>query len=120
MQKYCFNDVKFLMEIPTQKKEHSLEKWEQLETSKGFGGLGFRNIETFNNAMLSKQLWRVLKVLDSLVAWIFKHKYFLNGQLLDAKIGYKPSFLWKSLCDSLDLQKKVYSGGWTMANGTMP
>lgn len=69
----------FLMEPPTQKKEHSLEKWEQLETSKACGGLGFRNIETFNNAMLSKQLWRVLKAPNSLVAWIFKHKYLVNG-----------------------------------------
>lgn len=57
------------------------------------GGLGFRNLEDFNTALLAKQMWRILKNPNSLAAQVIKQKYFREGQLLDAKIGHKPSFL---------------------------
>lgn len=68
------------------------KKWESLRSSKSYGGLGFKNIEVFNNTMLAKQ-WRVLKNGDSLATQILKSKYFKNTSVLDAKVGYRPSFL---------------------------
>lgn len=44
------------------------KKWEQLGTTKGCGGLGFINLEAFENAMLAKQMWRMLKAPESLVS----------------------------------------------------
>lgn len=84
-------------------------------TSKACGGLGFRNIEAFNNAKLAKQLQRVLQNPNSLAAQILKNKYFKKTTGLEAKIGYRPSFLWRSLSAATDLLKEgVY---WRLGNG---
>ena len=53
------------------KKVHWV-KWERLYQGKDFGGLGFKEIEKFNEALLTKQVWRMLKNLDSLCHRVFK------------------------------------------------
>ncbi|XP_042950241.1 uncharacterized protein LOC122282348 [Carya illinoinensis] len=67
--------------------------------------MGFRDIDVFNKAMLAKQGWMLQIKCDSLVAKIFKEKYFRKCQFIDAKIGYKPSFMWRSLLAAQDLVK---------------
>jgi hypothetical protein len=87
----------------TNKKENGIHwmKWERLGLSKakggGGGGLGFRDFNIFNKALLSKQVWRLWKVLDSLTAQIVKAKYCPNVEVLDAGLGNKPSFVWRSI-----------------------
>jgi hypothetical protein len=43
--------------------------------SKRNGGMGFRNLEIFNLALLAKQGWRFLKDRTSLEAQFFREKY---------------------------------------------
>lgn len=45
----------------------ALMSWEKLEHSKFMGGMGFRELECFNKALLAKQGWRLVQQLDSLV-----------------------------------------------------
>ena len=69
-----------------QDKENKMHwiKWEKLTTSKGEGGLGFRDIHAFNLAMLAKQGWRFVQDPNSLCARILGAKYFPNGDILSA------------------------------------
>ena len=52
---------------------------------KEFGGLGFRDYQTFNLAMLGKQGWKFLSNPNAWVTRIFKAKYFSDGVFLHAR-----------------------------------
>ncbi|XP_041001144.1 uncharacterized protein LOC121246895 [Juglans microcarpa x Juglans regia] len=69
-------------------KKIQWRSWFNIGESKSNGGLGFRDFECFNKAMLAKQCWRMLKQPDSLVAKIMKEKYFKNVAIVDANLGY--------------------------------
>lgn len=87
------------------RKIHWME-WNKLCLPKANGGLGFRSLEGFNQALLAKQIWRLLCFPDSLVARVFRGKYFPNGHILHASIGSKPSFVWSSLIWGKELMCK--------------
>ncbi|KAL5553514.1 hypothetical protein UlMin_040915 [Ulmus minor] len=72
-------------------------KWDALCPPKEKGGLGFRNLEGFNKALLAKQGWRLIHSPDSLVGKVLKACYFPNCSFLEAKIGGNPSFSWRSI-----------------------
>ena len=62
--------------------------------SKLQGGMGFRNLQAFSLAMLAKQRWRLLTNPSSLIARIYKGKYYPYGDVLGAKLGNSPSYAW--------------------------
>lgn len=59
--------------------------WERMTEVKGKGGLGFRDLETFNLAMLAKQAWRLEVGEDSLFFKVFKAQYFPTTTFLKAQ-----------------------------------
>uniref|UniRef100_A0A803PJZ9 RNase H type-1 domain-containing protein n=1 Tax=Cannabis sativa TaxID=3483 RepID=A0A803PJZ9_CANSA len=81
--------------------EHSRKihwkKWSSISLSKFHGGLGFRSMKAFNQAMLAKQAWRLLQAPSSLVATILKARYFPHTTFLDASKGRRPSLVWISI-----------------------
>ena len=45
------------------------------------GGMGFRNLQAFNLAMLAKQGWRLISNPNSLVAQIYRARYYPHGHV---------------------------------------
>ena len=69
------------------------------------GGMGFRNLQAFNLAMLAKQGWRLLQHPNSLVAKVYKARYFPFNDVLNSKKGSNPSYAWRSIHNSLEVIK---------------
>ena len=66
-----------------ERKIHSVN-WKKLCKSKQEGGMGFRDLHTFNLAMLSKQAWRLTQDTNSLFYKVNKARYFPNCSFMTA------------------------------------
>lgn len=79
---------------------------DRLSLPKSEGGLGFRDLESFNLTLFGKQVWRIIQAPDSLVARVLKGRYFPSNSILDAGLGSKPSYVWRSLFEGSQVIKK--------------
>ena len=91
-------------------------KWERLCEAKEVGGMGFKEIEKFNQALLAKQVWRMINNPDSLRHKDFKARFFPNCSILEALEGNGGSYVWKSICSVRDVVKRGMV--WRIGNGT--
>jgi hypothetical protein len=71
--------------------------WRRLCLPKEKGGLGFRDFQCFNKALLAKQGWRLLTNPNSLLARVMKAKYFPILEFMQAALGPQPSYIWRSI-----------------------
>ncbi|XP_019178894.1 PREDICTED: uncharacterized protein LOC109174056 [Ipomoea nil] len=71
--------------------------WDKLCVPKKYGGLGFKDLRAFNLAMLGKQGWRFLVKPESLVARVYKARYYPGTSFEEAALGNNPSFCWRSI-----------------------
>lgn len=77
--------------------------WKGMGRSKKMRGLGFRELDSFNVALLAKQGWRIINFPDSLVARVYQAKYFLGGSFLGSTLGRNLSFIWRSIWNAKSL-----------------
>ncbi|KAK3188605.1 hypothetical protein Dsin_028166 [Dipteronia sinensis] len=89
--------------------------WSRLCRHKLDGGLGFRDLEAFNRALLANQCWRILKGPNTLAAKVLKGCYFKNNSFLAAKSRQDASFIWKSLCWGKEVLEKGLR--WRVGDG---
>jgi hypothetical protein len=90
-------------------------RWEKMGLSKRKGGLGFRDLELFNLALLAKQGWRLLQHPESLMAQVMRAKYYPTTDFLSATLGPRPSYAWRSIFQSQRLLKEGLV--WRVGNG---
>lgn len=89
--------------------------WDKMCKSKSKGGLGFRSLHGFNLALLGKHIWHFMHNPGSLVARVFKARYFLNSHILRAKKGVDDSFIWSGFCEA---KEELFEGfRWILGDG---
>ena len=79
------------------KKKMHWRSWDWLTTPKFLGGMGFRDMKLFNQAMLGRQCWRLLTSPDSLCARVLKGRYYPKCSFMDSGVTRSCSFTWRSL-----------------------
>lgn len=72
-------------------------QWRLLCPPKSEGGMGFRDLIAFNQALLAKQCWRIVLQPFSLVAKVLKARYFPNSGFLESKLTNNSSYILRSL-----------------------
>jgi hypothetical protein len=82
---------------------------------KDCGGLGFRVMRLFNQALLARQAWRLIQYPDTLCAQLLKAKYFPNGLLIDSVFTGNRSSTWHAIQYGLELLKQLVI--WRVGNG---
>jgi hypothetical protein len=98
------------------KKKMHWRSWEWLTTPKSLGGVGFRDMSLFNQALLGKQCWRLLAVPDSLCARVLNGRYYPNGSFWSASCPRTASYTWRSLMFGKDLLARGIR--WGVGNGS--
>lgn len=94
---------RFWWEKSNDKRGISWIAWSKLQCSKQDGGLGLWDLEKFNDALLAKQSWRLLKHPTTLFAKLFKAKYFKDSTIIQAKAQKEQSYGWYSILVGLQL-----------------
>ncbi|KAI4988382.1 hypothetical protein ZWY2020_030012 [Hordeum vulgare] len=90
--------------------------WDKLILPKSQGGLGFRDMKAYNQALLAKQVWRLLMTPTSLCATLLHAKYYPNGNLVDTVFIGNASAVWRGIEHGLELVKKGML--WRVGNGS--
>ena len=90
------------------------KSWDVLCKPKDEGGMGFKDLCRFNEAMLARQVWRLIHHTDSLFFKVFKANYFPNSSIFEAKPN-SGSYAWRSILKA----RKVISQGarWHVGDG---
>lgn len=68
--------TRFWWDSKPDERKISWVAWSTMTKSKRDGGLGFRDIQCFNDALLTKLSWRIMNSPECLLARIMKGKYF--------------------------------------------
>jgi len=77
--------------------------WDDMIKPERWRGLGFKDIEMFNLALLAKQAWRILKEPISLGARFLKAVYYPNGDFHEAELGASPSRVWRAISEGKEV-----------------
>lgn len=89
--------------------------WKFLCKPKEESGMGFRDLEKFNSALLAKQLSHLHTYPTYLLASTFKSKYFSDSNIWDPPLGELDMFLKRGLAGELVVEVQFIFGvilGW--------
>ncbi|KAA3451689.1 reverse transcriptase [Gossypium australe] len=81
---------------------------------KAKGGLGFKDLATFNLALLAKQGWKIITQPHCLFVRVMKAKYFPKEKFMSAGLCSYPSYTWRSIWGARQLLEEGI--GWRDGN----
>ena len=106
--------------------------WDKMCTRKREGGMGFRDPEAFNQAMLAKQAWRLFQEPNSLCVRVLKARYYVDGSVVNATCPSGGSYTFRSILHGRDLLRdgliwrigdnskiKVHHDNWIPRKGSL-
>lgn len=79
-----------------------------MSKSKSLGGMGFKDLHSFNLALLRKHCWNFINNPSSLVARVSKARYFSNSSLFEASRGGGVSYVWSNLWQTKEMLNKGF------------
>lgn len=105
--KKILNDIvklqrSFLLGGGERDKSISWVKWSEICYPKNFGGLGVKDLESFNLALLGKWLWRALGKRDSLWVKVITSRWGCNWRTGNFERGRKIVGWWGDILKSGD------------------
>lgn len=106
--------TRFWWDANPEKRKMCWVAWSVLTLPKHAGGLGFRDIEAFNNALLAKIGWRILKEPQSLLARVLLRKYARDVSFLHCTVPTTASHGWQSIMAGRDTLLRGLS--WVVGN----
>ncbi|PNX73684.1 ribonuclease H [Trifolium pratense] len=89
--------------------------WDRMTHSKAEGGMGFRDLHSFNLAMIAKQGWNIMTKPNTLLAKLYKARYFPNSSLFESKLGHNPSYAWRGIWKSREIL--MHGCRWSIGSG---
>ncbi|KAG7559487.1 Reverse transcriptase zinc-binding domain [Arabidopsis thaliana x Arabidopsis arenosa] len=107
--------TRFWWDSSMEKKKMCWISWKKLTKAKGNGGLGFRDLQSFNDALLTKVSWRILANPSCLLAKILLGKYCHTTPFLDSVAPTSTSHGWRGICIGKELLKSQL--GKVIGNG---
>ncbi|KAM1546012.1 hypothetical protein ACFX10_046281 [Malus domestica] len=79
--------------------------------------MGFQNLYAFNLAALAKQGWRIVQYPESLMARLFKAKYFPDTSFWDALVPSSSSYCSSSILKARMLLEN--GSRWLIGDGAL-
>jgi hypothetical protein len=80
--------------------------WDSMLRPKEHGGIDFKDMRLFNQALLARQAWRLIQQPNTLCAQVLKAKYFPHVIPMDTTFSSNASSNWSSIEYDLELLKK--------------
>ncbi|CAM8905994.1 unnamed protein product [Rhodiola kirilowii] len=74
-----------------------------IQKKKCEGGLGFKDLCIFNEAILMKILWRAVKCPQLLMSQVLLAKYCNNETIFSARLGSNPSHIWRGVMRNIQV-----------------
>ncbi|KAK2444482.1 hypothetical protein QL285_015507 [Trifolium repens] len=78
--------------------------------------MGFRDLHNFNLALIAKQGWNIMTKPHSLVAKIYKARYFPNSSYFNSKLGHNPSYAWRGIWKARQIL--IHGCRWSIGSGS--
>ena len=77
--------------------------WDKLIAPKALGGLGIRDIQAYNKALLTKQAWRIIPKPECLFSRVLRGKYCSKAPFLQVDTPKAASHGWRGILVGRDL-----------------